>query len=126
MKMTFLLKDLDEIISILYDLDFENNYHEISVNDCANDKILIDSFRIVIEELGVCVRQGEYYAYDESDHEYLADYSLSLLYPLNETNPALYLMFEQDSPEITLYNYFSHCGITLEQIENSLCYILLD
>ena len=126
MKNSFLLKDLDEIVSILYDLDFENNYHEILVNDCSKDKILIDSFRIVIEELDICFRQGEYYAYDESDHEYLADYSLSLLYPLNETNPALYLMHEQDSPEITLYNHFSHSGITLEQIENSLCYILLD
>lgn len=97
------LKDADEILVE----ELENifvEYYEIDVPDCK-DTISIYGYRIIVPEAGFSIRGGTYNNWDEDEGMALPDFALSLIYDLDETDPAQYLYWEQDDELISLYNF---------------------
>ena len=78
--------------------------------------------------MGISFRPGEYMSYSEEEQEYITDFSLTLIYEENESNPDNYLYWEQDGYSISVYNYLnSICKrVEMEALEKKQCLITIE
>ena len=104
---------LGEVEDLLYENDeiqAEMNIYDVSMEGADNESIEVEGVRIIIPELGYSARFGEYLIYDEEADAYEADFSLTLIYDIDEKAPDKYLYWEQDGIVIALYNYQNQMG----------------
>ncbi len=110
-KKTAKLSDVDEII-----YESEEKYgitqYEVMMDEEDPSCGLIDVYgiRTVIDSLGLSVREGTFYNYNEDDDVYDADFSVTLIYEKDEKDPAKYLYWEQDGIQVSLYNFLRQRG----------------
>lgn len=98
-------EEADNIICELW----ENYYpteHEIKLDGCQ-DTILVYDYRVLIPDTGYSIREGTYFNWDEEEQELYPDFSLSLIYDLDEKDPAKYLYWEQDGELVSLHNFLT-------------------
>lgn len=84
----------------LYEIDLDSEY----------DYIEAEGIKIIIPEFGLYMRQGTYMALYEDECEVMPDFSLTLVYDIEESNPQNWLYWESDGVCTTLHNWFSHIG----------------
>lgn len=99
------LGEADEIISDMFENVFVD-YYEIDVPFCK-DTITIYGYRIIVPDVGYSIRGGVYNNWDEDESEALPDFALSLIYDLDESDPAKYLYWEQDDELVSLHNFLT-------------------
>ena len=98
---------IGEVEDIIFDR-MEEIRDDIAIYDIRmddNEQIETDGIRVDIPDLGYSARFGEYLRYYEEEDVYEADFSLTLIYDINERDPQKYLYWEQDGLAISLYNY---------------------
>jgi hypothetical protein len=127
-KMTkeCLLGELEEVIDQLFEKGIDLDMYEIIVEKTEDCMLSIESMRVIIPELNVSMRQGAYCVYDPDEEEYVADFSISLIYEKDETNPKNYLYWEQDGYQITLSNYFRKDDISMDSLDDLKCIIEIE
>lgn len=103
MKKECLLKDLDEVMEALQEEDFFADDLMIEEEE-GEYAIFVSELRIIIPALKLELREGYCGQWQEDEEYYMADFSLTAVY--DEGKPAEeFLMWEQDSPLVTLYNF---------------------
>lgn len=113
------LEEIEEVI-----MDYVGDF--ITIEQDENYMIAVGDTRVVIPELGISVREGTYFNYDEEEDDYVADFSITLVYGENESEPTKYDMWEQDSILVTIYNYVSGEYKDMEKLVNLECHIVND
>ena len=121
MKKECLLKDLDEIFEALQEEDFFAEDIMIEEEE-GESAIFVSELRILIPSLKLEVREGFGGLWQEDEEYYMPDFSLTAVYEENAA-PEAYLMWEQDGPLVTLYNFTHKPMEELEQLE---CILLLE
>ena len=84
--------------------------------------IFVTALKIVIPSLGLELREGYCGQWQEDDEYYMADFSLNAVYE-KDAVPESFLMWEQDSPLVTLYNYTHK---PLDELEALECVVVLE
>ena len=120
------LEKIEEFISSVYDEEKPIMYYEVKVEDDDEALITTDGIRIIIPEMGVSVRTGEYCRYDEDEEYYMPDFSITLIYEENETDPSKHIYWEQDSINVSLYNYLRNRDLSMGEIESLNCDVELE
>jgi len=121
MNKTCLLKDLDEVMEALAEEDvfFDEMIIEEEEGESA---IVVNGLKVVLPALQLELREGYCGMWQEDEEYYMPDFSLTVLYEAGAA-PETYLMWEQDGPLVTLYNYTHKPMEELEQLE---CVLVLD
>ena len=83
--------------------------YEISVDD-EKEYIEAEGIKIVVPEFNLYMRDGSYMAYYEVEGEVVPDFSLVLVYDIDETDPNNWLYWEQGNLCTTLHNWLTHIG----------------
>ena len=97
-------KDIPTVLEKVYKYDYDFQIKE------GEDVILVQNriFRVVDKNLMFV--EGVYCCRDEGSGDYEPDWALTLIYenvPDLKFNYANYIYYEQDSPEIAIYNFLS-------------------
>lgn len=94
--------------------DFVNDKDEIIVDENACDGerscIIVEPVYCCIPELGVKVANGVMSYWNESEKMWNGDFSMTLVYSIDEDDAQKYLYWEQDGAEITLWNWLRSTG----------------
>lgn len=102
MEIPCRLKDVEEVIS-----GRELFYVPDDILECdAEYQIVVSGWWVHIPELGINLREGVFCNYDETEKEYLPDFSITVIMEAGEEPEDGWLYYEQDGFEITLANYF--------------------
>ena len=106
------VKDLEELGTRI-DSDSESyDYEEefiVETEDLGEDVIITYGKPYYLSSHGLLVIEGTYMCYVDGEHE--PDFSLTLVYDWNgkqefsDEDANKYVMFEQDSPTVTVHNY---------------------
>lgn len=121
MRKECLLKDLDEVMEALQEEDFFAE--EIMIEEEEGEyAIFVTDLRIVIPELKLELREGFCGQWQEDEEYYMADFSLTAVYD-EGSEPEAFLMWEQDSPMVTLYNYTRK---PMDELEQLACILTTD
>ena len=121
MKKTCFLRDLDEVVEALQEEDVFAE--ELMIEEEEGEyAIFVTALRIVIPELGLELREGYCGQWQEDEEYYMADFSLTAVYE-KDAEPESFLMWEQDSPLVTLYNYTHK---PLDELEKLECELILE
>ena len=121
MQKKCLFKDLDEIFEALQEEDFFADDIMIEEEE-GESAIFVSELRIHIPALHLELREGFCGLWQEDEEYYMPDFSLTAVYEENAA-PEAYLMWEQDGPLVTLYNFTHKPMEKLEQLE---CILLLE
>lgn len=114
------LKNVEDMLCEIDDYEYPGE--EVEIDD--NSIILIYPYIIQIQDLNIEVREGTFY-YIDDDGEYMPDFSLCLIYELDEVDPANWLYWEQDGIIVTLYNYLAAIGKANIDIPEYKCAIIV-
>ena len=121
MRKECLLKDLDEVFETLQEEDFFAD--DILVEEAEGESaIFVSELRILIPDLQLELREGFCGMWQEDEEYYMPDFSLTAVYE-EDAAPEDYLMWEQDGPLVTLYN-FTHKS--MDELEDLPCILLLE
>lgn len=113
------LKDVEETIAEL-DHDFEFTVYEEEKN---KRRLILENLKILIPKYNLTIQSGIYEDYDESQKEYISQFSFIMLFDA-ETGEWLYE--EQGSSDIiALANYLNNKS-TIEDLEELSCEILTE
>ncbi len=121
-----LVEELEDVFSEIYDEGIEPDYYEVETDDFENAMITVEGVRVIVPELKIYMRKGEVCTYDEDEETYMPDFSVSIIYDSEETDPNKYLYWEQDGYQVTLFNFFSKEGKSLDELGQMKCLIELD
>lgn len=78
---------------------------EEEVNDGERSCILVEPVYCCIPDLGVKIANGTMAYWNEEEESWNGDFSMTLVYKLDNEDPKDYLYWEQDGPEVTLWNW---------------------
>ena len=81
--------------------------------------MLLDNYRIIIPALELSVREGVC-GYMEND-EFNPDFSVSVIYEQNETDPEKWLYYENDPVEVSVHNYCTAINIKHPSFDECEC-----
>ncbi len=130
MKITTLKTKLSDVDKIIFESEekYDITQYEVMMDEEDPSCGLIDVYgiRTVIDSLGLSVREGTFYNYNEEDDAYDADFSVTLIYEKDEKDPVKYLYWEQDGIQVTLYNFLRQRGDDingLSDLEDNDCVI---
>lgn len=119
------LNELDDVLQEVYESGEYDGY-EVEAEDMDDSIISIEGIRIVIPELNASVRQGDVCVYDEDEEYYCPDFSVTLIYEKDETDPQKYLYWESDGIMVSLYNYFYGKNYTMDDFGNMNCIVEIE
>ena len=122
------IEDLDDALDKMDEYEYlageseDETIVEIEIDEDA--VIYVYPYMILIPDLDLSVREGMY-CYKTNDNEYMPDFSLSLIYELNEKDPQNWLYWEQDDTAVSLHNYLTAIGKPVENIYEYKCEIVI-
>ena len=119
------VENLDEVTAELCNA-CELVSYEITADDAENEIISVDGIRVVIPALHVSMRQGEVCIYDPEEERYMADYSVTILYEENETDPQRYLYWEQNGFQVALFNFFRNDDFSMNELGELKCIVEIE
>ena len=103
-------------------LVFESEYCEQQIEE--DTKIDIGGYRILVPELGVCVREGELWSLRSgSDHEWNVDDSVVLVYEIDEKDPLKYLVCSTGDIQGVLFDWFHEKFSCYEDLDAIRCIV---
>ena len=103
MEIPCRLRDVEKIIS-----EKDLFYVPDDILECDTDyQIVVSGWWVHIPEFGINLREGVFCNYDETEKEYLPDFSITVIMEAEEEPEGGWLYYEQDGFEITMINYFS-------------------
>lgn len=116
MRLECLLGEVEERLT-------EEFFDELPVEEEENEYVIVaNEARIIVPALNLSVREGTYLRYDEDEEDYLADFSLTLIYEKDETDPKKYLCWEQDDLIVAIYNYINRsANYDMDALEACSC-----
>lgn len=120
------LGELEDNLGGIYDQDLDIEYYELPMKEDESVMITVEGIRVLLPELELSLCQGEYCVYDPEEDCYMADFSITLLYELNEKDPKAFLYWEQDGPQIALYNYLHNKDISIDELAKKKCIIEIE
>ena len=120
------LGELDEVLEALFEDGLDISYSEVHDPDDEEGLISIEGIRIVVSDLKLSARAGDYCRYDEEEGQYMPDFSITLIYDEEEADPSKYLYWEQDPYEVAIYNYVHSKGLTMEELNNLDCIVEIE
>lgn len=85
--------------------DLETILIDEEVNEGEKSAILLDPVAVRVVELDLILAHGTFSYYNEEEGCWHADFDMTVIYKGDATDPADYLFWEQDPPEIALWNY---------------------
>lgn len=85
--------------------DLETILIDKEENDGEKSAILLDPVAVRVVELDLTLAYGTFSYYNEKEGYWEADFTMTVIYKGDATDPADYLFWEQDPPEIALWNY---------------------
>ena len=96
---------LSDVEDILAEEEFLYDLCDVISFDNTEDYIEVYKTKIVIPSLGIYVKEGTWITYYEDEGEYMPDFSLSVIYNIDEEDPQNYMYWEQDGIVTTLFNW---------------------
>lgn len=121
MRKECLLGELDEVVAGLEDEDIFPDEMMIEEEE-GEYAIFVSELLVKVPELKLELREGYSGLYQEDEEAYMPDFSLTALYE-EGASAEDFLMWEQDSPIVTLANYTHRSMDELEQLK---CILVLD
>ena len=88
--------------------------------------IIASGIRVVIPKLGVSARSGMFLNCYEDEDELVPDFSITLIYEQDETDPSKFLYWEQDDIAVSLCNYLRNKNISMNDIYDCECTVEID
>lgn len=125
MQKECLLCELDEALESLYET-VEYDMYEVELEEFDDSILAVTGIRILVPELKISLRQGDVCVLDPDEEEYIPDFSVSIIYEQEETEPENYLYWEQDGYQVTLFNYFHKDNVSMEALGELKCIIEID
>ena len=123
------MSNLEEAEEVVYQIIEEEcpdlKCYDVPLEDYDNCLIEVNGVRYVIPELDLFAREGEFLSYDEESDTYMPDFSVTLLYELDEKDAKNFLYWEQDGLLVTLYNYLQS-GKRMDYLSSLECRIELE
>ena len=125
MRKECLLGEIDDALETLYET-VEYDMYEVEINEFDNSVLAVTGIRILVPELKVSLRQGDVCVFDPDEEEYVPDFSVSIVYEQDETDPKTFLYWEQDGFQVTLFNFFHKDLISMDALSKMKCIIEID
>ena len=120
MRKSFLLHELDDVMASLEEEAIFPD--ELMIEEEEGEyAIFVSELRVQIPALKLEFREGYSGLYQEDEDDYMPDFSITALYE-EGADPENFLMWEQDSPLVTLANYTHQPIEDLEQLSCVLLY----
>ena len=119
------LFDIDESISSIFEEENLIVSYELKEED-GDALIIVDGIRIIIPELNLSVRCGVYCVYEEEDKDYIPDFSITLIYEKDETDPSKYVYWEQDPILTAIHNYLNGKISVKKSLEDIECMVEIE
>ena len=98
------LSNIDEVLEEW--LETNGDYPHYSIIECEEHdyQICVEDIVIEIPELGIAMREGSYDTWEEDEHCYIPDFTISIIYEKGADKKD-YLYWEQGALESALHNY---------------------
>lgn len=117
----------DEIMEKIENEGVYADEYQLESDELDEDSgIIASGIRVVIPKLGVSARSGVFLNRYEDEDELVPDFSITLLYEQDETDPNKYLYWEQDDIAISLCNYLRNKNISMNDICSCECIVEID
>lgn len=109
---------LGQVEEKIYELDLDDTADDLLELDDGN-QMVISGWWVHIPELGLNLHEGVFCLYDESEKEYLPDFSVTVI---KESGQEEWIYYEQDGFVVTLANWLKG-SVELNRLEQMRCYI---
>ncbi|MGI6500629.1 MAG: hypothetical protein ACOX1S_07060 [Anaerostipes sp.] len=116
-KKMYRLGDIEEAIA---EMDFSDTDDDIAEID-DDLEFWISGWYVVIPSLGIHIREGVAYTFDEEENMFMPDFDITVVYE-GEIASETWMYYEQDGILITLANWLNG-RMQIDAIEKLECYI---
>lgn len=124
-KISFKLNELDDVLEENID-EFSKHLDYYDTEEDGNNSLVVRNYRIVIPDLHVSFREGDWYYRETENAVWEPQASVYVRYNENEKDINKYISFMTGSLRYSLHDLLIQIGQKDLNIDNYLCYIEFD